>query len=78
MSSLVLKTKQVAENLSFVLQNVVLQLRPVVTSLPTDPSLFFEITPFTGVCFHLHTWEYTKAAVGRVAVSMNLVLRKLE
>ena len=39
---------------------------------------FFEITPFTGVCFHLHTWEYTKAAVGRVAVSMNLVLRKLE
>lgn len=70
MFSLVLKTQQVAENLSFVLQNVVLQLKPVVTSLPTDPSLFLEITPFTGVCFHLHTWKHIKAAVRRVAVKM--------
>ena len=33
MSSLVLKTQQAIGKLSFVLQNVVLQLKPVVTSL---------------------------------------------
>ena len=70
MSSLVRKTQQAAENLSSVLQNVELQLKPVVTSLPIDPSLFFKITPFTGVCFHLHTWKHTKAAVRKVAVKM--------
>ena len=70
MSSLVHKTQQAAENLSSVLQNVELQLKPVVTSLPIDPSLFFKITPFTGVCFHLHTWKHTKAAVRRVVVKM--------
>lgn len=70
MSSLVLKTQQAAGNLSFVLQNVVLQLKPVVTSLPQTLVCFLEITPITGVCFHLHTWKHIKAAVGKVAVKM--------
>ena len=41
MSPLVLTTHQAAGNHSSVLQHVVLQLKSVVTSLPTDPSLFF-------------------------------------
>ena len=35
---------------------------------------FFEITPFTVICSHFHTWEHTQAAVRMVTVSMSLVL----